>query len=280
MRELFRRLGLAGLLLAAGAALPQPASAPAGACDKPVYLTFDTGHMGVAPLVAEVLKRHAIRATFFLADEPTLTGGRTLDAQWAPWWRERAAEGHDFGSHTWAHDIWLEDLPPGPDGEARFRFRAVAGQEAPRIRELSAGQYCEELKKPAQRFAEITGWPMAPIFRAPAGRTSPALLAAAKACGFTYVGWSRAGFLGDELNSDRYPNAQLLEKALREIRPGDILLAHLGIWSRQDPWAPAVLEPLVTGLQARGLCFAPLREHPRYAALMKAGAAATPARKP
>ena len=66
----------------------------------------------------------------------------------------------------------------------------------------------------------------------------------------------------------RFPNAQLLEKALREIRPGDILLAHLGIWSRQDAWAPAVLEPLVEGLKAKGLCFAPLREHPRYAKLM------------
>jgi len=279
MQGLLKSVGLAGLLvLAAGPARPQPAaaSAPAGACDKPVYLTFDTGHMGVAPLIAEVLKRHEIRATFFLADEPTLTGGRTLDAQWAPWWRERAAEGHDFGSHTWAHDIWLEDLP-AVNGEARFKFRTVAGEETPRIRELTASQYCEELKKPAQRFAEMTGKAMAPIFRAPAGKTSPALLAAAKACGFSFVGWTRAGFLGDELSSERYPNAQLLEKALREVRPGDILLAHLGIWSRQDPWAPAVLEPLVKGLKERGLCFAPLREHPRYAALMKAGGAAASA---
>jgi peptidoglycan/xylan/chitin deacetylase (PgdA/CDA1 family) len=41
-------------------------------------------------------------------------------------------------------------------------------------------------------------------------------------------------------------------------------MAHLGIWSRQDPWAPAVLEPLIVGLKARGLCFATLREHPQY----------------
>ena len=49
------------LLLAAGAAVAQPA------CDKPVYLTFDTGHMGVAPLIAETLKKHTAKATFFLA---------------------------------------------------------------------------------------------------------------------------------------------------------------------------------------------------------------------
>jgi peptidoglycan/xylan/chitin deacetylase (PgdA/CDA1 family) len=80
------------------------------------------------------------------------------------------------------------------------------------------------------------------------------------------VPWSDAGFLGDELPSERWPNDQLLQKALREVRPGDILLAHLGIWSRKDPWAPAVLEPLITGLKARGLCFATLREHPVYGA--------------
>jgi peptidoglycan/xylan/chitin deacetylase (PgdA/CDA1 family) len=101
-------------------------------------------------------------------------------------------------------------------------------------------------------------------FRAPAGRTSPALLAATAQCGWTHVGWASAGFLGDELPSDRYPNARLLEQALRDIRSGDILVAHLGIWSRQDPWAPSVLEPLIRGLKARGLCFATLAEHPVY----------------
>ena len=59
-------------------------------------------------------------------------------------------------------------------------------------------------------------------------------------------------------------NQQLLQKALRDIRTGDILLAHLGIWSRKDPWAPAVLEPLVEGLKAKGFCFATLRDHPSY----------------
>jgi peptidoglycan-N-acetylmuramic acid deacetylase len=41
-------------------------------------------------------------------------------------------------------------------------------------------------------------------------------------------------------------------------------MAHLGIWSRQDPWAPAVLEPLLGGLESKGFCFRTLDEHPRY----------------
>jgi peptidoglycan/xylan/chitin deacetylase (PgdA/CDA1 family) len=106
---------------------------------------------------------------------------------------------------------------------------------------------------------------MGAIFRAPGGKTSPALLAAARGCGWTHVGWSPAGFLGDELPSEKFPNATLLAQALRDIKPGDILVAHLGIWSRRDAWAPAALEPLIEGLQHRGLCFATLAEHPQYA---------------
>jgi peptidoglycan/xylan/chitin deacetylase (PgdA/CDA1 family) len=78
------------------------------------------------------------------------------------------------------------------------------------------------------------------------------------------VGWSPAGFLGDELPSERVSNAALLQQALQRIRSGDILLAHLGIWSRKDPWAPAVLEPLIVGLKQKGFCFRTLDAHPDY----------------
>ncbi|MCS6810136.1 MAG: polysaccharide deacetylase family protein [Tepidimonas sp.] len=244
-------------LLAVALALP----AVAAACEKPVFLTFDTGHMGVAPLVAEVLNRHQVKATFFLANERTLEGGGSLDDRWAPWWAERAREGHLFGSHTYDHVYWLADLPDG-----RFRVRPSAGPMAGRTLTWTAADYCAELARSAERFRAMTGQRMAPIFRAAGGRTSPALLAAARACGWLHVGWSPAGFLGDELPSDRYPNAALLARALRDIRPGDILLVHLGIWSRKDPWAPAALEPLIIGLKQRGFCFATLREHPAYRA--------------
>ncbi len=85
-----------------------------------------------------------------------------------------------------------------------------------------------------------------------------------------HVGWSAAGFLGDELPSDRYPNEVLLARALRDIQAGDVLMAHLGIWSRQQAWAPAVLEPLIVGLKQRGLCFDTLDHHPRYAPWVQA----------
>ncbi len=252
----------------------------AGSCTRPVYLTFDTGHMGVAPLVAEVLQRQQVKATFFLANEitrptPGRPAGMTLDEHWAPWWKALAAQGHDFGSHTWNHPIWQADLGPSVGDAAQwkmaFRLNSYApakagGQGRPSAARqvLTGAQYCEELSRSARRFQAMTGHPMRAIFRAPGGKTSPRLLAVAKGCGWQHVPWTPAGFLGDELDSSRYPNATLLRQALKRVQAGDILLAHLGIWSRQDPWAPAVLEPLIVGLKRKGLCFATLRDHPEY----------------
>lgn len=253
----FRRQALAAVL-AAWTGL-------AGAnCAKPLYLTFDTGHMGVATLVADVLKRQNVQVTFFAANESTQTGDGSLGDGWAHWWRERAEEGHAFASHTYDHVYWTADVAPARDGAARFRIRASFGPLVGQSRLVSGAQYCEEIDRAAQRLEVLTGQPPLPLFRAPGGKTSPALIAAARACGYAHVGWSPAGFLGDELSSERAPNQQLLEQALRDIRPGNILLAHLGIWSRKDPWAPAVLEPLLVGLKAKGFCFATLREHPEF----------------
>ncbi len=241
-------------------ALPAQAAAPE-ACAKPVYLTFDTGHMAVAPLIAEVLARHQVKVTFFAAHEATQVGDGSLGEHWAPWWKARAAEGHEFASHTHDHVYWRADLPGDPP---RFRVRASAGPRTGVTETWTATQYCAEIDKAAARLAQVTGKKPLPLFRAPGGKTSPAFLAATRACGHAHVGWSPAGFLGDELSSETHPNDLLLKQALRDVRSGDILVAHLGIWSRKDPWAPAVLEPLVTGLKARGFCFRTLRDHPQY----------------
>ena len=258
--------------------LDAPTGAPA-AC-KPVYLTFDTGHMGVAPLVAQVLERQAVAVTFFAADERTQTGDGSLGEAWAPWWRARAGQGHEFASHTLHHTYWRADVATPAGAPPRFKVRDSAGPQAGQDRVIDAAQYCEGIRQARVRLQAMTGRVPLPLFRAPGGKTSPRLLAAAQACGYTHVGWSPAGFLGDELPSDRYPNAALLQQALQSIQVDDILLAHLGIWSRQDPWAPAVLEPLVAGLKARGFCFRTLRQHPVYGAAPRSISLAPPTGAP
>jgi peptidoglycan/xylan/chitin deacetylase (PgdA/CDA1 family) len=246
-------LPVLALALAASAAMAQPA------CGKPVYLTLDTGHMGVATLIADILNRQNVKVTFFAANEKTMEGDGSLGSFWAPWWKARAAEGHEFASHTFDHVYWRADLPDG-----RFRVRPSAGPAAGTDAIWTATDFCAEIDRSSLRLQEMTGKKPLPLFRAPGGKTSPKLVAAAKACGYEHVGWAPDGFLGDELPSERASNQQLLDQALRTIRPGDILVAHLGIWSRKDPWAPAVLEPLIAGLKGKGFCFSTLRDHPSY----------------
>ena len=233
------------------------------ACEKPLYLTIDTGHMEVAQLIADVLKRQQVKVTFFAANERTKVGAGSLSPDWAPWWKARAAEGHEFASHTYYHAYWRGDVP---GLESRFRIRPSAGAQEGREFTWDAKTYCANVAYAAERLQDFTGKKPLPLFRAPGGKHSPKLLAVARACGYAHVGWSPSGFLGDELPSDKFSNDALLKKALRDIQPGDILLAHLGIWSRKDPWAPAVLEPLIVGLKEKGFCFATLREHPQYRA--------------
>ena len=220
--------------------------------------------MAVAPLVADVLARQQVRVTFFAANERTQEGDGSLGEHWASWWRARAAEGHEFASHTWDHTYWRADV--GEVHAPSFRVRPSAGPRAGQEFVLTAARYCAEIARASDRLKQVTGKDPLPLFRAPGGKTSTQLLASARACGYAHVGWSTAGFLGDELPSERASNTALLNKALRDVRSGDILLAHLGIWSRKDPWAPAVLEPLIVGLKERGFCFRTLREHPDYAA--------------
>ena len=130
-------------------------------------------------------------------------------ADWAPWWKARAAEGHEFASHTWDHVYWRGDIPGVPQG---FRFQPSAGPQQGREVTWTAAQYCEQIDKAAHRLQEVTGKKPLPLFRAPGGKTSPQLLRAAQACGYAHVGWSPAGFLGDELPSETVSNTALLQQ--------------------------------------------------------------------
>lgn len=231
--------------------LSQFTLAQSNACTNTAHLTFDTGNMAVAQYIAQVLNQNKIKATFFLANEKTKQGGYSLDDSWKAYWQERVKEGHRFGSHTYDHSYWVKDT-----GDAEVILRPQFGANAGQAIRFNQSQLCTEIKRVNQRFMELTGKPIDPIWRAPGGKTSKRLIAMGEQCGFKHIGWSPSGFLGDELDSKRFPNAALLDKASKDLKNGDIAIAHLGIWSREDPWAPAVLEPLIENWKKRGFCFA------------------------
>ncbi len=230
-----------------------PAIAEGAACKKMVYLSFDTGNMSVAQVVSDVLNRQNVKATFFLANEKTSRGDYSLDDSWKTFWQDRLREGHHFGSHTYDHVYFIKNGP-----EKGVFERPQFGPKAGEVTLYNEGSFCEEIRRVDDRFRELTGAPIQKIWRAPGGKTSPLLINMGNLCGYQHIGWSDAGFLGDELDSKAHPNAVLLDRASRNLQDGDIAMAHLGIWSRKDPWAPAVLEKLITNLKNRGFCFGTL----------------------
>jgi len=252
-----------------GAGAGERAGAGAGAnlsadeqCNKPVYLTLDTGNMASAELIASILRKHQVKASFFLANERTPFGNFSLDDEWADYWRARVREGHAFGNHSFDHVYF--PMPSGSGGDPSGRLikvRPQFGASAGKTIHWSQEQLCGELDRVARRFEQLTGTKLGYWWRVPGGRAPSNVFDAAERCGYRHVYWASAGFLGDELPSDRFSNAQLVKKALETIRPGDILMAHLGIWSRKEVFAPS-LDPLIDGLKRKGFCFRTLREHP------------------
>lgn len=228
--------GLLAWLLAGGQLFAQ--------CSGTLYLTIDTGSMSQAEVIAAALRKHDVKATFFLANEKTVRGDWTLDDAWAPYWAALAKEGHAFGTHTWRHGRFQADAA----GRVRY---VVDGK--PEL--LDQAGVCRELDRVNARFQEIAGRKLDAFWRAPGGRVTPNAVQMARACGYMHVGWSPAGLLGDELPSATYPNSLLVDRAEKNLRDGDVLLMHTGIRSRKEPFAPA-LDELLTRLQKRGFCFA------------------------
>lgn len=233
----FRSLRIIAALLSLSQVLP-------AACTGTLYLTIDTGWMSQAQNIVAVLGKHKVRATFFAANEPTINGDKSLEPRWAPFWKTVAAQGHEFGSHTWRHGKILADR------DHDHVSYLVAGKASM----LTRKEFCEELNRSRDALLQLTGKQMADLWRAPGGHTSPNAIKFAKSCGYQHVGWTDAGFLGDELPSQQYPNSMLLKRAVNHLKSGDVMLLHLGIRSRKDPFAP-MLDPLLTALQKKGFCF-------------------------
>ena len=230
-------------------------SADAATCSGTGYLTLDTGNMQPAEEMAAVLKKHDIKATFFLANEKTTRGDTSLDPSWTAFWKARAAEGHAFGSHTWRHWIFRRDH--GADKVSYVPAGGTSGDS------LDAVGVCAELKQSETAFKAMTGRGFDGIWRAPGGKLTPNVSRFANACGFKHVPWTAAGFSGDELPSEKFPSDHLIKAQLRDIKDGDILLWHLGIWSRKDPLYLR-FDELISGLRSKGLCFARITDHPQW----------------
>ena len=121
------------------------------ACNKTVYLSFDTGNMSVAQLVSDVLNRQHVKATFFLANEKTSRGDFALDDSWKSFWQDRLREGHHFGSHTYDHVYFLKDASNKEVFE-RPQFGPKTGETIL----YNEASFCREIRRVDDRFKELT----------------------------------------------------------------------------------------------------------------------------
>jgi len=156
---------------------------------KEIALTFDAGSDAIGIGILDVLKKHNVKATFFL------TGG------WAdkfPSYAKRiAVEGHDIGNHTYSH----------PD----------AVKTNPNI-------FSQDIIKAEEAIKKATGITPRPFFRFPFGSYNADALKTVGGAGYPYsIQWTI-----DTIDWQQ-PTAEVIVSRIQSgASNGDIILMHIG----------------------------------------------------
>ncbi len=189
---------------------------PSSACARgEIALTFDDGPDPlITPQVLDLLDAYQARASFFVI-------GRKAEAH-PNLLREIARRGHSVENHSYRHAY-------------AFPFFGMAYLK-------------REVDKAQGAIQNIIGRAPA-YFRAPAGLRSPLLDDVLARRNLGYVSWTRRGYDGVANNPER-----VLQRLLRDLAAGDILLLHDGAHHpAQPPSVLSVLPELLAALQQRGL---------------------------
>lgn len=157
---------------------------------REVWVTIDDGpHPENTPEILEVLGNHGAKATFFGI-------GRNI-LQWPHLARAVISEGHQLQNHTFHH-------------QAGTFWAALPN----RVR--------KEIELCNSAIRQTTGVESFQ-FRAPVGIANPFVHAIAEQAGLQMIGWSATGLDGIPHQPER-----VVQKILRNVRPGAIILIHEG----------------------------------------------------
>ncbi|MBI5510113.1 MAG: polysaccharide deacetylase family protein [Deltaproteobacteria bacterium] len=180
-----------------------------------IALTFDDGpDPATTPQVLDVLRRHGVRATFFVL-------GAKVDAH--PQLVARLREqGHEVGTHGYDHD-WRSVL-------------TVAGAR-------------RQVQRGVDSLLRALGVPPV-FFRPPYGVVTPALAVALAGARLQVVGWS----LRTRDGTGRGEPLARAQWVVRVARAGDVILMHDAPREPggRMPLGPAMLESVIVGLKDRG----------------------------
>lgn len=159
--------------------------------EKVIYLTFDAGfENGNTKPILEALKKHKVKATFFLVSNFIKTSPDLV--------KQMIQDGHTVGNHTYTH----------PD------MSKISSME----------NFQKEIKSLEELYEQETGQKMIKFYRPPQGKYSIANLKMAKELGYKTFFWSLAYV---DWYQDQQPSKEeAFKKLLGRIHPGAIVLLH------------------------------------------------------
>lgn len=216
----------------APATAPSPVTGPLAGTDwtyiptarRVVALTFDAGaNADAVPSILATLNREHVPATFFL------TGDFVRDFTASA--RQIAAAGYRIGNHTVTH---------------------------PHLTQLSDAAVRTQILDAARQITAVTGADPAPLFRFPFGDADARVIAIANQIGYVPVRWT-VDTLGWEGSAGHITAATVVSRVLGALRPGEIVLMHVG--SNPDDHSTLdadALPTVISELRARGYSFVTL----------------------
>lgn len=159
--------------------------------EKRLYLTFDAGYEnGNTPAILEALKKHNVKATFFVVGHYLETAPELV--------KQMTEEGHTVGNHTYHH----------------YDMSKISEPE----------QFREEMETVEEKYEEITGQKMTKFYRPPQGKYSQENLKQAKELGYHTFFWSLAYV---DWKQDAQPShEEAFSKLMSRVHPGAVVLLH------------------------------------------------------
>ena len=184
--------------------------------DKVVALTFDAGgnNAGVAPIL-KALAAAGAPATFFLT-------GRWTEVY--PNDAKTIAASYPVGNHTYDH---------------------------PHLPTLGDAQVADEIQHAERVIVATTNRDPHPLFRFPYGSVDARTLAIAHSLGYGGIRWT-VDTLGWEGKSLGQSTASVIQRVLNALRPGEIVLMHVGAANDGTTLDADALPALIGELRARG----------------------------
>jgi len=154
-----------------------------------IALTFDDGPQDIyTPQVLDILKKHNVKATFFLI-------GKNVEV--SPGLAKRIAdEGHAVGNHTYNHS---------------------------NLRLHNQMQIRQQIEKTGKAIFDATG-AKPYLFRSPYGFYNNVVLQEAESLGYTIIQWSVSGLNGRQ----DAPFGKIVHRVVDNIQNGSIILLHDG----------------------------------------------------